>query len=96
MIKQINDSFLQLLGYDTKDIIDRRLLNFIAPESFGDIKQHYLARLNGEESTTYEAVLLTKDNVKKTVKVHSKTFLVGKEKTELAVFTPSEKNDRKK
>jgi PAS domain S-box-containing protein len=95
MIKQINDSFLQLLGYNTKDIIDRRLLNFIAPESFGAIKQHYLARLNGEESTTYEAVLLTKDNVKKTVKVHSKTFLVGKEKTELAVFTINEKNDRK-
>lgn len=96
MIKQINDSFLHLLGYDTKDIIDRRLLSFIAPESFATIKQHYLARLNGEESTTYEAVLLTKDHQKRTVKVHSKTFLVGKEKIELAVFTIIEENESKK
>ncbi len=62
ILRQINESFAKLLGYSEKDLVDKSLLDFVAPEGFSGIEDYYLDRLKGGEVTRYETVFLTKDN----------------------------------
>jgi PAS domain S-box-containing protein len=62
ILKKINEPFAKLLGYSEKDLIDRSLLDFVAPEGFSAIEDYYLDRLKGGEVTRYETVFLTKDD----------------------------------
>ena len=62
ILKQINESFAKLLGYSEKELIDKSLLDFVAPEGFSGIENYYLDRLKGGEVARYETVFLTKDD----------------------------------
>ena len=96
ILKQINQGFIELLGYDTKDVfLDKSLLNFIAPEGLSGIEGYYLNRLKGEVVSTYETVLLTKDNNKLPVEISIKPIIFNGEKAEFAIVKIIKKEDKK-
>ena len=87
IVKQINDPFLKLFGYKSQDIIEKRLLNIIAPESLDKVKEHYLERLKGEKSSIYDANLVTKNNSKIHVMIRTKVININNKKAEVAIFS---------
>ena len=86
ILKQVNPPFIELLGYDTNILLEKSLLDFIAPEGISGIEEYYLSRLKGGVISTYETVFLTKDNNKLAVKVSIKPTIFNGENAEIAVF----------
>jgi len=84
-LKQVNQPFVEMMGYGMKELVEQSLLDFVAPEGFSDIEQYYLQRLKGEDVFSYETVLLTKDNVKVTVDISVKPVLYNDERAEMTV-----------
>ena len=85
IIKQVNQSFIHLLGYSVEEIIDKSLFDFIVPEKLDDVKKYYLCRLKGEDVSTYETLLSTKYD-KKTVKISVKPTVYNGEKADIAII----------
>ena len=85
ILKQVNQPFVDMMGYDMKELLEKSLLDFVVPEGFSDIEQYYLQRLKGEPVSSYETVLLTKNNVKVTVEVSVKPVLYNDERAEMTV-----------
>ena len=96
ILKQVNDSFASLIGYDVNEILDKSLFDFIILEGLSDVQEYYLNRLMGVDVSTYETTLLTKDNNKISVEINTKpTFYKGK-KAEIAIIkTSKSKNEIK-
>ena len=86
ILKQVNHPFVKLLGYDPNMLLEKSLLDFIAPEGISGIEKYYLSRLKGGVISTYETVFLTKNNNKLAVKVSIKPTIFNGEKAEIAVF----------
>jgi PAS domain S-box-containing protein len=76
IIKQINSSFSKLLGYNDKEILEKSLFDFVAPEGLTDIEQYYLQRLKGNKQSTYQTIFSTKseDSLQATVTLQSTEF----------------------
>ena len=83
ILKQVNRPFVELLGYDTKTILDKCLLDFVAPEGLPGVEGYYLNRLKSEVVTTYETVLVTSDNKKIRVKITMKPTIYDGEKADM-------------
>lgn len=93
VLKYANSPFVNLMGYDADEIIDKSLFDLIVPEGFAEVERYYLNRLKGEDTTGYETVVLTKSNNKVPVEISIKpTFFKG-EKAEIAIV---KKLDKKK
>lgn len=86
ILKQVNDPFIDLLGYKSEEVIDKSLLDFVVPEGLSGVEEYYLGRLKGDEVTVYETVFLTKDNDTVTVEVSTKPTIFKNEKAEIAIF----------
>jgi PAS domain S-box-containing protein len=86
IIKQINGSFADMLGYGVEEVVGKSLLDFIVPESLSEIERYYLNRLKGSGSSSYETVFLTKDNNTVAVEVSTKPTTFNGEKAEIAVI----------
>jgi len=86
ILKQINDSFADLLGYGMDEVVGKSLFDFIVPEGLMGLERYYLDRLKGGGSPSYETVLLTKDNNKVAVEVSTKPTTFNGEKAEIAVI----------
>ncbi len=86
ILKHVNDSFANLIGYDVNEILNKSLFDFIILEGLSDVQEYYLNRLMGVDVSAYETILLTKDNNKISVEINTKpTFYNGK-KAEIAVI----------
>jgi len=86
VIKKVNNSFADLLGYKIDEIVDKSLFDFIGPEGFLGLENYYLHRLKGEDITNYDTMFLTKDNTKTFVEVDTKPTIFNDDKAEIAVF----------
>ncbi len=86
ILKQVNRPFVELLGYDINEVVDKSLFDFIIPDGFFEIEKYYLDRLKGVDSSGYEAVFLTKDSNKLAVEVSTRPTIFNGEKAEIAVF----------
>ena len=86
MLKEINGSFAQLLGYEADELIEKSLLDFVVPEGLAEIGRHYLNRLKGKDSSTYEVVFVTKDGEDVAVEVAIRQTTFNGEKAEVAIF----------
>ncbi len=86
ILKQVNDSFASLLGYDLSEIINKSLFDFIAPESFADVQKFYKKRLNGEKIFGYKTTFLSKDNKKIDVVIKTKPTILNNDKAEIALI----------
>ena len=87
VLKQVNLSFAELLGYDIEEIVGKSLFDFITPDGFIEIERYYLDRLKGIDNSGYTAILLTKDNEKVTVEVNTRPTIFNGIKAEIAVFS---------
>lgn len=86
ILKQVNDSFVKLVGYKSEEIIEKSVFDFIAPEGFSKVESYYLNRLKGENISTYETIFLTKDNNKIAVEISNRPTTFNGEKAEIAVI----------
>jgi len=95
IFKRVNESFVNLIGYNLNEIIDRSLFDFVSPEGFVGMEKYYLNRLKGENISTYNTVILSKDNNKIPVEINSNPTFIDGEKAEIAVFKKS-KDEKEK
>jgi len=86
ILKQINDSFAELIGFETDEIMNKSLFDFIAPEGLADLEKYYLNRLKGCDRYTYGTVFSTKDNGKILVEVSIKPTTYDGKKAEIAII----------
>lgn len=86
ILKQVNNSFANLIGYDIDDLKNKSLFDFIIPEGFSDIEKYYLDRLKGVDISVYKTVFLTKDNEKIQVEVNTKPTDFNGIKAEIAII----------
>ena len=94
ILKQANNSFAELLGYKTDEILDKSLFDFICEEGFSGLEEYYLGRLKGNEVSVYETVFLTKDNDKIAVQVTTKPTIIDNDKAEIAVIKKLDKKQK--
>ena len=86
ILKKINPSFAELLGYNVNDVEEKSIFDFIVPEGFSTLENYYFKRLKGEDITSFETVFFTRYNTKLTVKVTTKPTTFNGEKAEVAIF----------
>jgi len=86
VFKQINASFADLLGYNTNEIIDKSIFDFIEPEGLSGVEEYYFNRLKGDEVSDFDTMFLTKDNSKISVEVSTKPIVFNGEKAEIVIF----------
>ncbi|MCK4366296.1 MAG: PAS domain S-box protein, partial [Thermoplasmatales archaeon] len=86
ILKQVNDSFLNLLGYNSEELLDKSIFDFADPEGFQGVESYYLKRIKGENISTYETIFLTKDNYKITVELSNRPTTFNGDKAEIAVI----------
>ena len=96
ILKQINDSFAELIGFETDEIMNKSLFDFIALEGLADLEKYYLNRLKGCDSYTYGTVFSTKDNGKIIVEVSIKPTTYDGKKAEIAIIKELENKLKKK
>ena len=94
IFKQVNDSFVTLLGYSIDEIMDKSIIDFIAPEGLQDIENYYISKLKGIKETTFQTVFLTKDNVKIPVKVEVESVKFHGSTAEIAIVENIESNKK--
>jgi PAS domain S-box-containing protein len=86
IFKKVNNSFADLLGYSTDEIIDKSIFDFIDSSGFSGIEQYYFNRLKGEDVSAFETVFLTTGDVKVNVEVNTEPTVFNDEKAEIVVF----------
>jgi PAS domain S-box-containing protein len=93
ILKQINSSFVTLLGYTINEVVEKSFFDFIALEGVADVEKYYIDRLKGESVSTYRTVFSTKDNNKIPVEVRIQQIIYNGEKTEIVIITCLEKSE---
>ena len=91
ILKQVNQNFQTLLGYDEEDVVDRSLSEIVAPESLPILRRYYLNRLKGEANDSFEMIFLTKDREKISVEVTTQPTLFNGENADILILTPLNK-----
>jgi PAS domain S-box-containing protein len=86
ILKQINSSFVSMLGYPMDEVVEKSFFDFIALEGLADVEKYYLDRLKGENVTAYKTVFSTKDNNKISVEISIKQTIYNGEKAEIAII----------
>ncbi len=61
VLKEINHSFANFLGYEINEIINKNLFVFFTPEGLEAVKKYCLSRLRGVASNSYKTVFVTKN-----------------------------------
>lgn len=87
ILKQVNTSFAELIGYSMHEIMEKNFFDFVAVEGLAEIEKYYLNRLKGESITSYKTVFSTKENEKVFVEVTVKPTIYNGEKAEIAIIT---------
>lgn len=93
ILKQVNDPFIKLLGYDIKDIKDKSLLDIVAPDGLSGIQDYYLNKFKGDVISSFDTIFLTKDNAKLALEAKIKPIKFKGEKAEIIVFNIKRKEN---
>ena len=86
ILKQVNDSFANLIGYKIDEILNKSLFDFIIAEELSDVKDFYINRLMGVDVSNFETTLLTKNNDEILVEVNTKPTDFNGKKAEIAII----------
>lgn len=87
ILKQINTTFAELIGYPVNEIVEKNFFDFIAVDGLAGVEKYYLNRLKGESISSYTTVFSTKENEKVFVEVTVKPTIYNGEKAEIAIMT---------
>ena len=94
ILKQINSSFADLIGFETDEILNRDFIDFVAPEGLANIEQYYLNRLKGIGDSTYDTIFSTKNKGYISVKIKIKPTFYKGEKAEIAIVNKIENQQK--
>lgn len=94
ILKQINRSFAELIGFKTDEILNRDFLDFVAPEGLVNIEQYYLNKLKGISDSTYNTIFSTKNEDKISVRINIKPTYYKGEKAEIAIVNKIENKQK--
>lgn len=86
ILKQVNSSFANLIGYEIDEILNKSLFDFIIPEELSEVKEFYINRLQGVDVSVFVTTLLTKDNDEITVEINTKPTDFKGKKAEIAII----------
>lgn len=86
VLKQVNTPLAQLLGYEIEELVDKSFLDFIVPEGLFEVEKYYFNRLKKENVSSYETILLTKDNQKMPVEVNVKPVVYDGEGADVTII----------
>lgn len=86
VLKQANLPFVKLLGFEKEIILEKNLLNFIAPEGLFNVEKYYIDRLKGDGPTSFETILLTNDDIKIHVEITIKPTIYNGEAADIAII----------
>ena len=96
ILKQVNRSFVELLGYSIEELLEKSLLDFVVQEGFSGIEKYYLNRLKGVDISSFETIFSTKDENKLAVEISIKPTIFNGEKAEIAVVRNLENIEQEK
>lgn len=96
VLKQVNGSFAELLGYDIKELVDKSLFDFVVPEGLSEIEKYYFNRLKGKDVSSYETIFLTSDDERIPVEINIKPVLYDGEKGDIAIVKSLAAQSKKK
>ena len=85
ILKQVNQSFTEMMGYDAEYLLEKSILDFILPEGLSGFEQYYLQRLKGEAVSSFETIFLTKNKARLKAEIKIKPVLYNDEKAEITV-----------
>lgn len=85
ILKNINQSFADLVGFKYEELLDKSFFDFIAPEGLSGMEQYYMDRLKGVQVSCYDTVFIDKNDEKIFVQVEIKPVLVDGEKAEVFI-----------
>ena len=74
IFKKVNTFFQDMLGYSMNEIIDKSIIDFIAPEGLPNIENYYISRLKGSNESSLQTVVLTSKNEKIPVRIEFKPY----------------------
>lgn len=94
ILKQVNESFTDMLGYELDKVIEKNLFDFVTSEGFSGIESYYLKRLKGETVNSYETMFHTKNDENVAVEVSTKPVIFNGEKAEILVFKILDENHK--
>ena len=86
ILKEANESFASLIGYEIYEILEKSIFDFISPESFNEVEDFYKKRLKGATLNNFNTVFLTKDNEKIEVIVKTQPTILNGDKAEIALI----------
>ncbi len=86
ILKEVNSSFAELLGFEKEFLLKKSLFNFVAPEGLFNIEEYYLNKLRGLEKNSIRTILLKNDNGKIQVEIIIKPINFYGEIAEIAIF----------
>ena len=95
ILRHVNSSFVNLIGYSVDEIVDKSFFDFIVPEGFLNVERFFLSRLKGEDVSTYETIILTKNNNKISIEVNTQPTFFNGEKAEIAIVKILNKDNKK-
>jgi|GEM_PF-891904 len=91
ILKKINSCFANLLGYQPEELVNKNLFAIIAPEGMEKVKKHYIDRLKGTDSDSYETVFLKKDNSNISVEITAEQVIYDGDNAEFIIIKEAEK-----
>jgi len=94
ILKQINSSFADLIGFETDEILSRDFIDFVAHEGLANIEQYYLNRLKGIGDSTYDTIFTTKNKGNISVKIKIKPTIYKGEKAEITIVNQIENQQK--
>ena len=83
ILKQVNQPFVKLLGYETDFLLDKNLIDFIPPESLYDFEKSYSNKSKDKQIFSCNTVFLTQDNKKIHVEITIKPMIYDKKVVDL-------------
>ena len=86
ILKEVNLSFAELIGFDKEILLEKSLFNFVAPEGLFKIEEYYLKRLRGIEKNSFETILLNNNNEKIQVEITMKHTRFYGEPADIAII----------
>ena len=89
-IKKANEKFLNLLEYDSKEIVEKSFIDFISPSGIEGVEKHYLDQLKGVDASVYRTVFLSKHGMEIPVEISTIVGNFNGERVEMAKISPSQ------
>lgn len=86
VLTDINDSFMELLGYKKEEVLKKNLIDFISYNGLSGLEEYYFNKLKHEPVSSFETVFITKDNKKTAVKVEIKPGFINGEKVDVIIL----------